>query len=335
VEETAPAEPQRERGASSTSSSEPIDLEQDPPVPAEVPAGHDTPVGALGEGEEALSPYDFQYYLANQQRVQLKFFVFQTETCPTTGRKHFQLYIQTMNPTALSTMHELLDFFKFHIEPAQGSPTQNVKYCTKEESRAAGPWKWGEEPHQGSRSDISTIKELIKSGHGMRRIAEEATSYQALKSAELLLKYIEQPRPIQDIDVRWYHGATATGKTRSAMEEFPEAWKSSGSLRWWDGYDAHKAVVIDDFRPSFCSFPYLLEILDRYPVRIENKGGSRQLQATTIIVTCPYTPQKLFHKRLDEDVNQLVRRIATIKLFGDHELDAPVYESDVGKSHKD
>jgi len=82
---------------------------------------------------------------------------------------------------------------------------------------------------------------------------------------------------------------------------------------WWEGYDAHEEVIIDDMRKDFLKFHHLLKLFDRYPYRVQFKGGSRQFLAKTIIVTTCYSPEEMFNNR--EDIQQLLRRINTIKQF--------------------
>lgn len=139
---------------------------------------------------------------------------------------------------------------------------------------------------------------------------------QSMRCAEMMLKYFEKGRDFQP-EVRWYHGSTGSGKTRAALEEFPDAWVSGKDGKWFDGYDAHEVAVFDDFRKDFCTFHVLLRLLDRYPFRIEHKGGSRQFLARVIIVTCPWAPDVLYDNRSQEDIGQLMRRITVPpKLFG-------------------
>ena len=69
--------------------------------------------------------------------------VFQLETCPTTGRKHMQVWIyydiaielkeakKRINPTEKEEVH---------IEIAHGKPAQCITYHTKDASRNEGPW---------------------------------------------------------------------------------------------------------------------------------------------------------------------------------------------------
>lgn len=249
-------------------------------------------------------------------------YVFQLEKAPTTGHLHYQGYVRLSAPRGFSYVRALLPA-GVHWELAYSTHEKCVAYCKKDESRVDGPWEYGWEPEPGKRNDIVLVRELIDAGKGMKDVVEAVDSYQAMKCAELMLKHKEKKRDFKP-DVRWYHGSTGTGKTRAALEEFPDAWISGRNLRWWEGYDAHEAVVIDDFRRDFCTFHELLRILDRYPYRVETKGASRQLLAKTIIITCPWEPSALYESRSSEDLQQLLRRIDTVRLYGDYALPPPV-----------
>ena len=75
--------------------------------------------------------------------------------------------------------------------------------------------------------------------------------------------------------VDWYYGATGTGKTKAAWMKLPGAYfHAADNMKWWDGYDMQKTVIIDDFRQEKCSVAYFLKCFDRYPMRVEFKGGS-------------------------------------------------------------
>nr|WQA30167.1 MAG: rep protein [Cressdnaviricota sp.] len=82
--------------------------------------------------------------------------------------------------------------------------------------------------------------------------------------------------------------------------------------KWFEGYDAHEDVIIDDFREGWCPFPTLLRLLDRYPYRIEVKGASRQFLAKRIFITSCHPPDKVYNNIRDEDMLQLGRRIDMI-----------------------
>lgn len=93
-----------------------------------------------------------------------------------------------------------------------------------------------------------------------------------------------------------------------------DVWWTNGGLKWFDGYDAHACVILDDFRPEWCKLSFLLRLLDRYKLSVPFKGGFRAWKPTNIWITCPKHPSECY---LDaaEDNEQLIRRISIIKEF--------------------
>lgn len=43
----------------------------------------------------------------------------------------------------------------------------------------------------------------------------------------------------------WIYGKPGSGKTRWAVSHYPQAYRKLQN-KWWDSYQAHKAVIIDD-----------------------------------------------------------------------------------------
>lgn len=163
---------------------------------------------------------------------------------------------------------------------------------------------------QGRRTDLDEIKEAIAGGETkMRNLIHICKNFQSVRMAETLLKYEEPQRSWKPL-VKWIWGPTGTGKSHMAHTELEDAYVCMESNQWWEGYDAHDNVIIDDLRRSFCSFKTLLKILDKWPHRIEVKGGSRQLLARKIYITTCYHPSELYDTT--EDLAQLYRRIDEI-----------------------
>lgn len=249
--------------------------------------------------------------------AQIVYAIWQVEKAPDTGRLHCQAYCRYTAQVAFSRVVALFSAGG-HVTLANGDEQSNIDYCSKEDTHVLGPWEFGKRAKQGKRNDIVVVRDLVKSGKGMRTICETATSYQSMRAGELMLKYLEPARDSSVApDVRWYYGSTGSGKTREALAEFPGAWVSQKDGQWFEGYDAHETCIFDDFRKDFCQFHVLLRLLDRHQYRIMCKGGSRQLLATVIIITCPWHPEVLFENRSGEDLAQLMRRITTLRQFGD------------------
>lgn len=225
------------------------------------------------------------------------------------GTPHIQGYVSFQSPLSFKSISKKLK--RAHIEPAKGNASQNRVYCTKSNDFV----EYGEIPEQGKRNDIDAIREVIKAGGGMEQIIDVATSYQSMKTGEMLLKYKEVKRDFKPV-VKWYWGSTGTGKTRTANEEHQgkRIYTAMETSRWFDGYDAHEILIIDDMRRDFIKFHNLLKLLDRYEFRIETKGGTRQMLAKVIIITSPLPPSVMWEAQ-GEDIHQLLRRIDEIREF--------------------
>lgn len=227
------------------------------------------------------------------------------------GTPHLQGYVSFGKKKTLKGVKELLGN-RVHAEAARGSPESNIAYCTKDRNNVV---EIGERPvGQGHRSDFDRMKALVNLNVPLEQIVQECTSYQCVRSAEILSKYKKSPA-IRNVTVRWYYGATGTGKTYNAIQEAgDDFWISGRNLRWWDGYSGQKNIIVDDFRNDYCSFPELLRYLDKYPIRVEVKGGSVALLAENIWITAPFSPEGAGYQ-CREDKEQLYRRIHYVKEF--------------------
>lgn len=245
------------------------------------------------------------------KNLSYRYVIFGKEIAPSTGTPHLQGGITWSNPISWKSMKKKIP--RCWCEPMK-SFDGTVKYCKKSDLNF---FEDGEPDRQGKRTDIQEVKDMLKQGCNLRQVVEKTESYQSIRHAEIHLKYFEKPRKHKPFVV-WCHGATGTGKSRFAYEqcEGHDTYTAMSTGRWFEGYDRHTHVIIDDMRKDFMKFHDLLRLLDRYEMRIECKGGSRQFVATHIFITSCYSPSELFETR--EDVRQLIRRIDEIKMFVDN-----------------
>lgn len=258
--------------------------------------------------------YCFTSYLLNEDIMDeliCEYIVYGREQCPTTGKKHLQGYVYFTNAKTLDAVKKLFQDKTLHLEVPKGNHNQNRTYCIKDGDFV----ERGTLPIQGKRTDLDAIREVVKTTGKMREVVEIAKSYQSVKMAEQILKYHEPKRVFTtDFKIYWFHGETGSGKTKTAFEMAgDDYYVCLNTGKWWDGYDGHKTVIIDDFRANFCCFAELLKILQPYEYRVETKGGTRQLLATEFYITSPYPPTQVYETR--EDITQLIRRITNIKQF--------------------
>lgn len=126
----------------------------------------------------------------------------------------------------------------------------------------------------------------------------------------------EKVKPV----VFWCYGKSGSGKTRWAVETFPDNViihnQNSSGRYWFDGYEAQECVILDDIRKGSYQYNDLLSLLDRYKMEVPIKGGHRPWLPKVIVITCPWDPYELWGKTkrdglIEENDNfdQLLRRI--------------------------
>jgi len=165
---------------------------------------------------------------------------------------------------------------------------------------------------KGQRTDLAVGTELVREG-GLDLLVDEMPELYVKFSSgfDKLAHRMEQQRRERPM-VWWLHGPTGTGKTRLVftIETYePSAlWVSGDDLRWFDGYEGQHAAVFDDFRGDMCKLRWLLRLLDRYPVRVQIKGGHRQWRPQRVYITSAKSPEECYATD-DEKLAQLTRRI--------------------------
>lgn len=238
--------------------------------------------------------------------------IYQCEIAPTTLTPHIQGYVQLKTKKRLTFIKGF--FPSAHLEIARGSAQENSDYCSKE--GGSGLYSHGNYITSGRSPDLDSAIIAVKNKRPLSEVADEFSSiwirnYRGLIDLSGRLSVRRDFIP----QVFWFHGSTGTGKSRKASEEAPSAFYKMGGNKWWDGYDNHEAVIIDDYRRDLCTFSELLRLLDRYPYRIEVKGGSCEFVARRIFITTPKSPEATWEGRCEEDLAQLYRRITTVTHF--------------------
>lgn len=234
------------------------------------------------------------------------------------GTPHLQGYLETNKRIGLLAVKEALPGLKrAHLEIRRGKRRQAISYAKKDGKFL----EFGETTNYEEKERLSNkeVRELALAG-GSRAVAkDERSTLNQIKFARLLLEEMEPQRDSnKKITVHWYYGRTGIGKSRrarwEAVDEFgeDEVYRKAEPSKWFNGYDRHKAVIIDDFRDSWWFFTEILRLLDRYPTQVEIKGGMRQWVPEKIWVTSAHSPKELY-KGVGEDIQQLVRRCTRIE----------------------
>ena len=112
---------------------------------------------------------------------------------------------------------------------------------------------------------------------------------------------------VRNCEVFW--GPTGTGKSKKAWEDGGlEAYSKDPRTKWWCGYRGQSNVIIDEFR-GVIDISHLLRWLDRYPVSVETKGGSRPLLAKKLWITSNLDPRTWYPDLDAETLAALMRRL--------------------------
>lgn len=259
------------------------------------------------------------------------------EECPETKKPHFQGYVYFKNPRSPSALKSK---FKGHwIQPANGQAIQSKRYCQ-------GPWEGtdhrtglykvkplnhdfveeGELPSQGQRVDIYAFHKAIQSGRRGRDLSvdhlEARAKYPRLEAT--LIMEEDEARAQQlyrdgfcnEVHVRW--GKPGVGKTKSVFdqhgcENIYEANFGDGSSKslWWDGYKGQEVILINEFTGIQMGWEYFLKFLDRYPFRMQVKGGHVWKLAKYIYITSNYEPRSWYPAHI-EHYEALERRLTSV-----------------------
>lgn len=225
------------------------------------------------------------------------------------GTPHLQGAVTLKSSIRMSALKEDLGG-RAHLEPMRAlGGDKAFDYCRKEGNVIVDI----DNRVQGKRTDIDAACKALLEG-GMTKLIEEhagafvkyATGFEKL-NFRLSRPRQEPPR------VWWLHGPTGSGKTRlvHTLEQPENLWVSGDDLRWFDGYNGHEAACFDDFRGDMCRLRWLLRLLDRYPCRVQIKGGHAEWIPRRIYITSAKSPTDAYACE-DEKLDQLTRRITRV-----------------------
>lgn len=223
---------------------------------------------------------DLHRRLSTQEDIQYS--VFQLERGNNGDRLHMQGYVEFKTRIRLSQVKDRLGTKRVHVELRLGSAKQASDYCTKQDTRVDGPWSFGDqsETRKGKRNDLNEIRDAIKGGKSELDLADSyfASWCRYNKSFSRYRGMVTPQREKKTISIVLY-GPTGTGKSRYAWEWTTRECvysvpRSTGDAIWFDGYDpsVHNTVIFDDFY-GWIRLNVLLQLIDRYPMRVPTKGG--------------------------------------------------------------
>lgn len=231
------------------------------------------------------------------------------------------------------------------VQQSRGSAEQNKIYTQKDADKGRWFVVDADVPYRnyGRGNQLGRVKEVLDSGATLIAAAQTTGCFDSImRFRTSLLWYSEMTAPKRNhkTEILWIHGPSGGGKSTFARKHFEKAYwldpPKNGAI-WWDGYDRHQVVVIDDIGPctlgaGHAGFEYAKRLFDSTPLQVAVHGGKVQFVATKIVITANFPPQEWMLQQYCgyawDATNPLFRRFtdfATVILFGteDEDYDRP------------
>jgi len=234
------------------------------------------------------------------------------------GTEHFQGFITFSTKKRLSAVAKILKRARWSIAR---NPAEAAEYCKKEDSRIDGPWELGKPNFKPNNAKVwALIRDEVKQGLNLKDLVEKfpAQVFMYHKGISTIASLFQAKRD-EKTDVEVWIGPPGTGKSRGARDRHPSAyWKQPDSI-WFDGYNGEDCVVLDDF---YGSLPWstILQMMDRYPMQVQQKGTTANFAPKHLIFTSNKMPYEWYSKLFASnrvDPRALFRRIDKLYIYND------------------
>ncbi|ALE29721.1 replication associated protein [Lake Sarah-associated circular virus-32] len=210
------------------------------------------------------------------------------------GTPHLQGFVVFKKMQRLSALKKLNP--RAHYEEAKGTSQQASTYCQKEgifEEFGTCPL----EPTAIASNASNKKNEQYRKAMDLAKLGDFSAIEQEWPGLWLRHRnaFLSAPRDFgirpKDLDYLpgiWIWGPAGVGKSRLAREVFPLSYEKRLN-KWFDGYSAQKAVLIEDIDQSHRYISHDLKIwTDRYSFPAEIKGGAIQCRPEHVLITSQY-----------------------------------------------
>lgn len=228
-----------------------------------------------------------------------------------------------------------------HWEPRRGTPEEAAHYCRKPEEGCKCKHCDGLERFDNFIEDGLMSMDPIMELRVCVNVMKEKGLHHVIPRYPVL--YVKHAKGLQELDNFWcpkrdfkstvtvLWGEPDSGKTRYAMEAFPNPYKlatygGKGQSDFFGEYHPRRdeTLVVDDFYSNWKYTTFLQvrpaltsQVCDRYATEVHTKGGFRQLLVRHIVFTSNIPPNEWYPNVLanPKRKNSFFRRIDNIVHF--------------------
>lgn len=255
------------------------------------------------------------------ESLPIRYMVYGREKGSEEETPHLQGYVALRKQRDFNTIRKI--FNKNHIEKRRGTEKQASDYCKKDNDF----WEFGTISNPGKRTDIERLHESVLKGDSILSLWKSHPSmlkyYRGVR--EYQFAHLSNSKEFMKVTVDIYIGPAGCGKTKTAIERFPDIYwvvpGANGNV-WWDGYTNQTAILFDDFY-GWIKYGQLLRLLDGYRFQLPVKGGHTWKSWSNVIITSNKQPEEWYNKGITP---ALRRRINTITTFNEDSSYPPQIE---------
>jgi len=260
-------------------------------------------------------------YLEKLEHV--KYFIYQLEKGENEQTEHVQGYISFNISKRFQTIKNALPFA--HLEQARGTNAQCRDYCSKSETRVAGPFEYGQFAEERERTDIRDFMDLVKAGASKEDLS---TLYPTLylkygQKIELIrsTKSEKYQTLCRDVKVTYIYGPSGVGKTSKVRRllGFDDAfWVHSYDNSMFTNYNYQDVLIMDEFTGSMKYSTFNL-MLDFKTLDLRGLGCAKPSCYHKVYIISNHTLKDIIKSMVGDDyklqqtINRRIHRIIHFK----------------------
>nr|UTM74948.1 replication-associated protein [Tick-associated circular DNA satellite] len=240
----------------------------------------------------------------------VQYMIYGHEVAPTTLTPHLQGFLVLEKNARVSALKKLHP--RCHWEQCKGSAESNQAYCKKEGHNIVErgtPPKTAKD--KGEEEKLRWDGARCAAKEGRFDDIPSDIYMRCMSTCHKLATMHQAPPPGLEGELinEWIYGPAGTGKSTRAQAENPGAYLK-GLHKWWDGYDGHATVIVDDMDPYHKSLAQdFKQWAHHHPFPAETKGAQMCIRPKKLVVTSNYsideiwddvTTREAMHRRFKE-----------------------------------